>query len=68
VDVLRRAVEGRGTTVRDYRTGTGEVGEFQERLAVYGREGEPCRRCGHRVVLTHLIDQRATYFCPWCQS
>lgn len=68
VDVLRRAVEGRGTTVRDYRTGTGEVGEFQDRLAVYGREGEPCLRCGRRVVLTHVIDQRATYFCPSCQS
>ena len=68
VDVLRRAVDGRGTTVRDYRTGTGGPGSFQGRLAVYERAGEPCLRCGRRIALTHAIDQRATYFCPWCQS
>ncbi len=68
VDVLRRAVRGRGTTVRDYRTGTGGPGSFQGRLAVYERAGEPCLRCGRRIALTHAIDQRATYFCPWCQS
>ena len=68
VGVLRRAVRGRGTTIRDYRTGTGQPGTFQGRLAVYGRGGEPCLRCGHRLALTHAIDQRATHFCPWCQS
>ena len=68
VGVLRRAVRGRGTTVRDYRTGTGQPGTFQRRLAVYGREHEPCLRCGHRLALTHAIDQRATYLCAWCQS
>ena len=68
VGVLRRAVAGRGTTVRDYRTGTGEPGTFQGRLAVYGRAGEPCLACGHHLALTHAIDARATYFCAWCQS
>ena len=68
VGVLRRAVAGRGTTVRDYRTGTGAPGRFQGRLAVYGRAGEPCLACGRRIALTHAIDARATYFCPWCQS
>ena len=67
VDVLRRSVEAKGTTVRDYRTGTGEPGTFQGRLAVYGREGEPCLRCSRKIVLTHAIDARATYFCPGCQ-
>jgi formamidopyrimidine-DNA glycosylase len=67
VGVLRRAVRGRGTTVRDYRTGTGGPGTFQGRLAVYGREGEPCLACGRHIALTHAIDARATYFCPWCQ-
>jgi formamidopyrimidine-DNA glycosylase len=66
--VLQRAVAGRGTTVRDYRTGTGGSGEFQDRLAVYGRAGEPCLACGRHLALTHAIDARATYFCPWCQS
>ena len=67
VDVLRRSIAGRGTTVRDYRTGTGEPGEFQGRLAVYGRSGEPCLQCGTRITLTHAIDARATYFCHRCQ-
>ena len=66
-DVLRRSIRGRGTTVRDYRTGTGEAGTFQERLNVYGRAGRPCRRCGRRIVVTHAVDARATYFCPGCQ-
>lgn len=67
--LLSGAIRRRGTTVRDYRTGTGEPGRFQSRLDVYGRAGEPCRRCGpsHRVTLTHAIDARATYFCPGCQ-
>jgi formamidopyrimidine-DNA glycosylase len=69
VDVLRRSIEGRGTTFRDYRTGTGEPGNYQGRLAAYDRAGEPCLRCGHgrKIVLTHEIDGRATYFCAWCQ-
>ena len=69
VALLRSAIRRRGTTVRDYRTGTGEAGEFQARLDVYGRAGQGCRRCGprHRIALTHAIDGRATYFCPGCQ-
>jgi formamidopyrimidine-DNA glycosylase len=67
VDVLRRAVRGRGTTVRDYRTGTGQPGTFQGRLHAYDRAGEPCHRCGTRLTLTHAIDGRSTYLCHWCQ-
>ncbi|OGT92235.1 MAG: DNA-formamidopyrimidine glycosylase [Gemmatimonadetes bacterium GWC2_71_9] len=67
LDVLARAIEGRGTTIRDYRTGTGEPGGFQGRLTVYGREREACLRCGRRIVLTQALDARATYFCPGCQ-
>lgn len=62
VTVLREAVELRGTTIRDY-----EEGAFAERLDAYDRAGEPCRRCGTRIVMTHVIDGRATYFCPRCQ-
>ena len=67
LDVLRRAIAASGTTVRDYRTGTGAVGEFQFALKAYGRGGEPCGRCGRRLVTTHAIDGRATTFCPTCQ-
>ena len=66
--ILSAAIESNGTTVRDYRTGTGEEGSFQLELLVYGREGEPCRRCGTRLAGTHAIDGRITVFCHRCQS
>ncbi|MGH7658506.1 MAG: bifunctional DNA-formamidopyrimidine glycosylase/DNA-(apurinic or apyrimidinic site) lyase [Gemmatimonadales bacterium] len=65
--VLRRSIRRRGTTFRDYRTGTGEPGNNQSRLKVYGREGEPCLRCGTRLTGTHSIDGRITVFCHRCQ-
>jgi formamidopyrimidine-DNA glycosylase len=66
--ILRAAINSNGTTVRDYRTGTGEPGNFQLELLVYEREGEPCRRCGTRLAGTHAIDGRITVFCHRCQS
>jgi formamidopyrimidine-DNA glycosylase len=66
--ILQAAIDSSGTTVRDYRTGTGEPGSFQLELLVYGREGEPCRRCGTRLTGTHEIDARITVFCHRCQS
>jgi len=67
LDVLRRALRASGTTVRDYRTGTGEPGSFQLELKAYDRGGEPCLRCGHRLVTTHAIDGRQTTLCAFCQ-
>lgn len=66
--ILAAAIESNGTTFRDYRTGTGEEGNFQLELLVYGREGEPCRRCGTRLTGTHAIDARISVFCHRCQS
>jgi formamidopyrimidine-DNA glycosylase len=66
--ILGAAIKSNGTTVRDYRTGTGESGNFQLELLVYGREGEPCRRCGTRLTGTHAIDGRISVFCHHCQS
>ncbi|HLN47240.1 MAG TPA: bifunctional DNA-formamidopyrimidine glycosylase/DNA-(apurinic or apyrimidinic site) lyase [Magnetospirillaceae bacterium] len=64
--VLRKAIFYRGSSVDDYVDGAGMPGEFQKKLAVYGRGGLPCRRCKtaiRRVVLA----QRGTFFCPVCQ-
>ncbi len=66
-DILQAAIESKGTTVRDYRTGTGQPGQFQFELLVYEREGEPCRRCGTTLAGTHAIDARITVFCHRCQ-
>jgi formamidopyrimidine-DNA glycosylase len=64
--VLTEAIAFKGTTVRDFRDGLGLEGLFQNRLRVYGREGEPCRRCGDRIRLIRLSG-RSTHFCPRCQ-
>lgn len=64
--VLEEAVAFRGTTVRDFRDGLGTKGLFQNRLQVYGREGEPCRRCGGRI-LRILLSGRSSHYCPRCQ-
>lgn len=66
--ILARAIAASGTTFRDYRTGSGEPGNFQLELLVYGREGLPCRQCGRTLVGTHAIDARATVFCHHCQA
>jgi formamidopyrimidine-DNA glycosylase len=65
-EVLAEAIERGGTTLRNYVGGDGRPGWFQLRLAVYGRAGEPCPRCGTAVALVPL-GQRATYACRRCQ-
>ncbi len=67
VSVLEEAIAARGTSFRDYRDVKGERGSFAEKLAVYGRAGEPCHRCSRRLIATHAIDGRATTFCAHCQ-
>jgi formamidopyrimidine-DNA glycosylase len=65
--VLQRAIRAGGTTLRDYYGGFGEAGWFQQELDVYGRDGEPCHRCG-RPVIAIVQGQRATYYCRRCQT
>jgi len=67
VEVLEESIAHRGTSFRDYRDATGRRGSFVERLAVYGRAGEPCHRCGRRLVGTHAVDGRMTVLCAHCQ-
>lgn len=67
VRILAAAIESEGSTVRDYRTGTGKSGSFQFELLVYDREGEPCVGCGTPLTGTHAIDARITVFCHRCQ-
>jgi len=66
--VLNEAIKWRGTTVSEYVTGRGVPGQFQKRLRVYGREGEPCRcpDCPGVIVRT-THSARSTYHCPHCQ-
>jgi formamidopyrimidine-DNA glycosylase len=68
VGVLQESIEARGTSFRDYRDASGARGGFVERLAVYGRAGAPCPRCGARLIGTHAVDGRMTVLCARCQS
>ncbi len=68
LSVLSEAIEAQGTTLRDYRTGTGQRGRFQKLIQVYGRGGEPCRRCKTTLTTTHAIDGRSTTLCWKCQG
>jgi formamidopyrimidine-DNA glycosylase len=67
---VRAALEGgiarRGTSLRDYVDVDGERGDNLAALLVYGREGEPCLKCG--ALIRRRVDSgRATFFCPRCQ-
>ncbi|MDN3521327.1 bifunctional DNA-formamidopyrimidine glycosylase/DNA-(apurinic or apyrimidinic site) lyase [Halomonas ramblicola] len=66
-EVLAAAITQGGTTLRDFVGGTGEPGYFKQRLNVYGRHGQPCRRCGAELRLVTL-GQRASVFCGHCQT
>lgn len=64
--VLRAAITQGGTTLRDFVNDAGKPGYFQQRLNVYGRSGEACRRCSAAIRCVTL-GQRATCYCPRCQ-
>ncbi|SIS56068.1 bifunctional DNA-formamidopyrimidine glycosylase/DNA-(apurinic or apyrimidinic site) lyase [Alicyclobacillus vulcanalis] len=65
-DVLDRAIREGGSSVRSFRDGYGRHGGFQIRLAVYGRAGQPCVRCG-RAIEKLRVAGRGTHVCPACQ-
>jgi formamidopyrimidine-DNA glycosylase len=64
--VLEDALRSGGTTLRDFVGGDGKPGYFRQSLAVYERDGQPCRRCG-TTIRRRVLGQRATYYCPNCQ-
>lgn len=65
--VLREAIRAGGSTLRDFVNGAGEAGAFQVRLRVYARDGQPCRTCG-TAIRRGVHGQRASYWCPRCQT
>src|SRR3954451_19153537 len=63
---LEAGIARQGTTLRDYRQPDGSSGGMQHEFKVYGREGEPCDRCGTPIAKTRA-GGRGTWFCPACQ-
>lgn len=66
-EILARAVERGGSTLRDFTNIDGQQGYFQLEATVYARAGQPCRVCGTPIRQIRQ-GQRSTFFCPNCQK
>jgi formamidopyrimidine-DNA glycosylase len=67
-EVLKDAIDAGGSSMRDYRNANGELGAFQHKFCVYGREGKPCLRKGCGGTVRRIVQSgRATFYCPTCQ-
>jgi formamidopyrimidine-DNA glycosylase len=66
-DVMREALAEGGTSFDSlYVNVNGESGYFDRSLDAYGREGEPCRRCG-AIIRREKFMNRSSFYCPRCQ-
>jgi formamidopyrimidine-DNA glycosylase len=65
-NILQRAIDKGGSTLRDYKKLNGDIGNFQFDFMVYGREGKDCYICQNKI---QRIKQngRSTFFCNNCQ-
>ena len=64
--VMLRSIETGGSSISDFVAPDGSDGGYQDERRVYGREGEPCRRCRRRIRRV-VIGQRSAHYCPGCQ-
>lgn len=65
-DILSRAIDAGGTTLRDFSGVNGKPGYFFRELYVYGRDSEPCKECGQTIQRV-VQNGRSTFFCKDCQ-
>jgi formamidopyrimidine-DNA glycosylase len=65
-EALELGIARQGATLSDYRMPNGDSGAMQEEFEAYGREGEPCSRCGSPISKIRAAG-RGTWFCPRCQ-
>lgn len=66
-EVLNEGIENKGTSIKDYIDGDGNKGSNQNNLRVYGRDGEPCLKCG-KTIEKKTIGGRSSHYCPKCQK
>lgn len=67
-DVLTEAIAAGGSSLKDYRQADGELGYFQHRFDVYGREDDLCRTPGCGTPIRRLVQSgRSSFYCPQCQ-
>ncbi|NUO18495.1 bifunctional DNA-formamidopyrimidine glycosylase/DNA-(apurinic or apyrimidinic site) lyase [bacterium] len=66
-EVLKKALERGGSTLKDFMSPEGNYGSYQKEFRVYDRDGEECLRCGG-IIRRIVQAQRSTYYCPRCQK
>jgi formamidopyrimidine-DNA glycosylase len=67
--VLNQAIKAGGSSLRDHRQTSGELGYFQHSFQVYDREGEKCRTAGCEGIVRRFTQNgRSTFWCPKCQK
>lgn len=67
-EVLQDAIDSGGSSLKDYRQADGDLGYFQHKFAVYGREGEPCRTPDCKGKINRVSQSgRSTFYCRLCQ-
>ena len=67
--VLNQAIKAGGSSLRDHRQTSGELGYFQHSFQVYDREGEKCRTAGCSGIVRRFTQNgRSTFWCPKCQK
>ena len=67
--VLNQAIKAGGSSLRDHRQTTGELGYFQHSFQVYDREGEKCQTAGCSGIVRRFTQNgRSTFWCPRCQK
>ncbi|WP_138466508.1 bifunctional DNA-formamidopyrimidine glycosylase/DNA-(apurinic or apyrimidinic site) lyase [Poseidonocella sp. HB161398] len=66
--VLEEAIAAGGSSLRDFRQASGDLGYFQHGFRVYDREGRPCPTDGCTGTVTRIVQSsRSTFYCPQCQ-
>lgn len=66
-EILQKAIQMGGSSIRDYRQADGEEGGFQSAHFVYDRAGSECLNC-KTIVKAKVMGGRSTFWCPTCQN
>ena len=68
-DVIRKAIEAGGSSLRDHRQADGNLGYFQHQFKVYDREDEVCSKPGCGGTISRIVQSgRSSFYCPKCQK
>ena len=66
-EIIEKAIEYKGTTIRSYTSSLGVKGNYQDFLSVHTKEGEKCKNC-NTIIKRIKVNGRSTYYCPNCQK